>query len=194
MQRHIFLYGPSGIGKSSLLQEILGPMLCQAGGFVTNADYGTYGELVGFSLSPATAAGGVDGCSSERFLDCSHFPPHTNNEVYRNTGVRLLQEAAWYPFVLLDEFGGFELIIPQFRTALFELLHSEQPVIGVLKTREESAAIRRALGLGDKTETFDAELRRFLEQDENSLVLPLSGSDDMHVRRLLKTWIQKYLA
>ena len=33
-----------------------------------------------------------------------------------------------------------------------------------------------------------------VEGDENSLVLPLSGSDDMHVRKLLKTWVQEYLA
>lgn len=194
MQRHIFLYGPTGIGKSKLLHECLGPKLCQAGGFVTNADYGDYGELVGFSLSPAAAAGGVVGCSSERFLDCSRFPPKTDNEVYRNTGVRLLQEAVWYPYALLDEFGCFELIIPQFRSALFSLLRSSQPVVGVLKTREESATIRHALGLGMKTDAFDAELRRFLEWDENSLVIPFVESGESHVRNLLKTWVQEYLA
>lgn len=194
MQRHIFLTGPTGVGKSKLLRECLGPILCQAGGFITNAEYGAYRELVGFSLSPAASAGGVEGCSSECFLDCSRFPPHTNNEVYRSTGVRLLQEAVWYPYAVLDEFGGFELIIPQFRSALFELLRSSQPVVGVLKTREESSAMRRALGLGAKTDAYDSELRKFLEQDENSLVLPLSDSENIHVRNLLKTWVREYLA
>ncbi len=194
MQKHLFLTGPTGVGKSTLLRRLLGDRLSEAGGFVTEADFGVYGELTGFSLSPAASAGGVTGFVSERFLDCTHFPPQTNNEVYRSTGVRLLQEARWYSFAILDEFGGFELIIPQFRTVLLDLLNSDLPILGVLKTNEESEAMRQALGLGDKYKRYSSELRRYLAQDPDTLIIGKADREDISAIPSLNVWIQEYLS
>lgn len=193
MTRHLFLTGPTGSGKSTLLRRALGPALSRAGGFVTEAALGSYGELVGLTLSPAAAAGGVSGFVPERFLDCSRFPPHTDNEVFRGTGVRLLQEALCYPYALLDEFGGFELIIPQFRTALYALLRSELPILGALKTAEEAEAMRQALGLGEKYCRHEEELRRFLLMDENTRVIELRPTEDAAAAEALGQWAREYL-
>ena len=194
MQKHLILTGPTGVGKSTLLRRLLGERLSEAGGFVTEADLGSYGELTGFSLSPAASAGGVSGFVTERFLDCTHFPPQADNEVYRSTGVRLLQEARWYPFAMLDEFGGFELIIPQFRTALLDLLHSDLPILGVLKIDEEAEALRQALGLGEKYKRYSHELRRYLAQDPDTLVIRKDDREDLSAISPLTAWIQEYLS
>ena len=45
MEKHLFLIGPTGIGKSSLLRETLGEKLALAGGYVTEAVLGRRGEL-----------------------------------------------------------------------------------------------------------------------------------------------------
>lgn len=193
MERHLFLTGASGSGKSSLLRETLGENLALSGGYVTEAIYGSYGELTGFSLSPAAAAANIRGFEAELFLDCRHFPPRADTEVYRQTGVRLLEEAAWYPYVMLDEFGGFELIIPQFRDALMDILHSEMPVIGALKTAEEADALRKALGLGPKYHIYSQELRSFLQQDNNTRLLDLSLLSRDTARKSVQAWIRKYL-
>ena len=193
MSRHLFLIGPIGSGKSTLLRSALGPALAQAGGFVTEASLGSYGELIGFTLSPASAAGGVVGFTPERFLDCSRFPPRTDNEVFRGTGVRLLQEALWYPYALLDEIGGFELIIPQFRTALYELLRTELPILGALKSPEEAEAMRQALGLGEKYRRYGEELLLFLRRDPETQILEVRSPDDPPASAALKVWVREHL-
>ena len=193
MSRHLFLTGPTGSGKSTLLRRALGPALSQAGGFVTGPVLGPHGELDGLTLSPAAAAGGVAGYKPERFLDCRRFPPSTDNEVFRGTGVRLLQEAVWYPYALLDEFGGFELIIPQFRAALYELLRTELPILGALKTTEEAEAMRQALGLGEKFRRYEEELQRFLQQDEYTRIIELRSPEDPFAAEALKEWVTDYL-
>lgn len=193
LARHLFLTGPTGSGKSTLLRAALGNSLRQAGGFVTEAVCGPHGELDGLALSPAAAAGGVSGFEAARFLDCRSFPPRTDNEVFRLTGVRLLQEATWYPFVLLDEIGGFELIIPQFRTALYELLRAELPIIGALKTPEEAEAMRQALGLGDKFCRYEDELLRFLRQDKDTQILDVRTRSDAAAVEILTRWKQEQL-
>ena len=193
MARHLFLTGPTGSGKSTLLRRALGPALRQAGGFVTEAACGSYGELVGFTLSPAAVAGGVAGFTPECFLDCRRFPPHTDNEVWRSTGVRLLEEAGWYPYALLDEFGGYELIVPQFRSALYALLRTELPILGALKTAEEAEAMRRTLGLGEKFCAYEEEFRRFLRQDADTQILELRSPEDPIAADALTDWVSKYL-
>ena len=193
MARHLFLTGPTGCGKSTLLRRALGPRLREAGGFVTEAVCGPRGELEAFTLSPAAKAGGVVGFTPERFLDCSHFPPHTDNEVFRRTGVRLLEEAPWYPYALLDEFGGFELIVPQFRTALYALLRAEQPLVGALRTAEEAEAMRQALGLGEKLHGYGEELRRFLRQDDHTQIVELRSPEDPAAAEALAHWVEENL-
>lgn len=193
MTRHLFLTGPTGSGKSTLLRRALGTALSRAGGFITEAVYGSYGELVGFALSPAAAAGGIAGFAPERFLDCSRFPPRADNEVFRRTGVRLLQEAVWYPYALLDEFGGHELLVPQFRAALYALLRSELPIVGALRTPEEAEALRQALGLGEKYRSYPEELLQFLRQDENSRILEVRSPDDPAAADALARWALEYL-
>ena len=193
MPKHLFLTGPVGCGKSALLRRALGSALSSAGGFITQAEYGSYGELTGLTLSPAAAAAGVSGFTAERFLDCSHFPPSTNNEVFRETGVRLLQEASWYPFACLDEFGGFELIIPQFRSALYELLSSDLPLVGTVKPLEEADAMRQALGLGNKVLSYLHELHRVLQEDPDTLLLSVSGPEDEGAYEALMAWKREYL-
>ena len=193
MERHLFLIGPSGSGKSSLLREVLGEKLALSGGYVTEAVYGNYGELNGFSLSPAAAAANISGFEAEMFLDCRRFPPRADTEVFRRTGVRLLSEAAWYPYVVLDEFGGFELIIPQFRDALMDILYSEIPVIGALRTQEEAEALREALGLGQKYHTYAQQLRNYIQHDKNTRLLDLSTLSRDDVRKSVQTWVGQHL-
>ena len=127
MKKRLFLTGPSGVGKTTIIRQALGDSLAYAGGFVTERVLDEQGKLLGYDLLPAAAALSGQAYQRWRFLDYSGPKAEKDNEVFRNQGVRLLQEAEYYPFVLLDEIGGFEMLIPQFRNALAELLNSDLP-------------------------------------------------------------------
>ncbi|MCR5090657.1 MAG: nucleoside-triphosphatase [Oscillospiraceae bacterium] len=171
MKRKIFLSGPAFSGKSGMIREVLGSRLKIAGGFCTELSQAADGGLQGCSLLPAAMAGGEAGFHSELFLDLRRTPPGHDNEVFRVKAVRLLEEAAWYPFAVLDEIGGLDLAIPQFRVALTGLLGTDLPVLGVLKSREETAQLRELFGLGERFLGYYDELYERLRRDPDTEIL-----------------------
>lgn len=192
MQKHLFLTGPAGCGKSEAIRHTLGPALLSAGGFVTEHERGKDGKLQRSLLLPAAAAGGAEGFDALAYLDLRGSTPLHDNEVFRSEGVRLLQEGAWYPFSILDAIGGFELLIPQFRAALADTLSSDQPLLCVLMARKESEALCRRLGLGERVQANIAQLWKVLQADPDSLIVELSGLHRRKALRLLEQWAEEY--
>lgn len=193
MKKHLFLYGPSCCGKTRLIQEELGASLAMAGGYVTRAALDSSGKLLGYDLLPAAAAAGVEGYEALRFLDHSSVPPKRDNEVFRGPAVQLLKEAEYYSFSVIDEFGGFEMVIPQYREQLAEFLSSEQPCIGVLKSPESAEALRRCFGLGEKYTMLTSRLRQVLEEDADTVLLRTKGCEDETTRRIVRQWVKEYV-
>lgn len=192
MKKHLFLTGVSGSGKSTLINEVLGERLCSAGGFITRRAEDGAGNLLGFDLMPACTAGGVQGFEAQRILDYSVRPPKAFTEVFRSYGVQLLDEAQYYPFSVIDEFGGFEIIVPQFRAKLADFLSYEQPIIGVLKGLENAQQLRHSLGLGEKYIAFANRLKAALEDDSQTMIIDLASTDSAYARRLVTQWAEEY--
>ena len=183
MQRRLFLCGPSGCGKSAMIRAALAESLAGAGGFVTERVSAPDGRLLGFDLLPSAAAGGIEGFEGARFLDYSCDPPKKDNEVFRLEAVRLLQEAEYYPYVLLDE---------QFRAALADFLSSSVPCIGVIKDLAGVYEQQRHFGLGERFPALALKLREALERDGDTLVLDTSGRGDEHAAALVRRWTESY--
>ncbi len=193
MQRRLFITGSSGVGKSTLLRQLLGDKLALAGGFVTERKIDETGSLLGFDILPAAAAAGVEGLEGQRFLDYSANPPRADNEVFRSFGVQLLSEAQYYPFAILDEFGGYELLIPQFRNALGQLLNSNVPCIGALKGAASARELRRRFRLGDKFTAYTKQLHSALQADPDTLIIELRRQGDKKAAEAVKQWINEYV-
>ena len=192
MQKHLFLTGKTGCGKSLAIRETLGDRLQTAGGFVSETMLDPGGAALCRSLLPAAAAGGVEGFEPLPYLDLRCVPPMHDNEVLRTEGVRLLRESAWYPYAVLDPIGSFELLIPQFRAALAELLNSEVPTVGVLLPQKEAEAVCSRLGLGERVKLNIAQLWKALRADPDTLILDASGLHRKRTLRLLETWAEEY--
>lgn len=192
MKKHLFLTGVSGSGKSTLINEVLGERLSSVGGFVTLRQTDDAGKLLGFDILPACAAGGVEGFEPQRILDYTVKPPKAFTEVFRSYGVQLLDEAQYYPFSVIDEFGGFEIIVPQFRAKLAEFLSYDQPIIGVIKGAENAEQLRRSLGLGEKYTAFYSRLRAALEGNSQTMIVDLSSMDNDTARSLVSQWADEY--
>ena len=173
-----------------ILRE-LGESLASAGGFITEQAVGEEGSLLGLDLFP-TAAAAVDGFIGARFLDMTVVPPKTDNEVFRVEAVRLLQEAPYYPFAVLDSIGGFELVIPQFREALAAFLSSSVPCIGILRPLEEAELMRGFLGLGERYTAFVARLRSALEADDETMLLDVPGELEAGHIAALHQWVETF--
>ena len=150
--------------------------------------------MLGCTLMPAAAAGGVEGFEKELFLDLRQFPPLHDSEVFRGSGVRYLEEAEWYPFAVLDEIGGMDLIIPQFRVALDALLRSELPVLGVLKTEEDAEQLRQALGPGQRFREFSEQLHRTLRRDPDTEILRIEADAAREAGEAVAAWAAEYAA
>ena len=192
MQKRLFLCGPSGCGKTTMIRSALGESMAECGGFVTERAGGADGRLLGYDLLPAAAAAGVEGFAPLRFLNYAAEPPIRDNEVFRVEAVRLLQEAEYYPFAVLDEIGGFELVIPQFRAQLAAFLSSAVPCIGVLKAFDGVEELQERFGLGEKYPVLWRRLREALESDPDTLVIDVRGRGDEPVEQAVREWAAAY--
>lgn len=192
IKKHLFLIGASGCGKTTMIRNALGPLAAIAGGFVTERVKDENGRALGYDLMPAAAVGGVEGYERLRFLDYTVEPPVHNNEFFRVEAAQMLEEAQYYPFSMIDEFGGFELIIPQFREALADFLSTEQPIIGVIKDFDNAEQLRNHLGLGERYSLYVQRLREALLNDPDTLILQTKGRYDENARRIVEAWVQEY--
>lgn len=192
MKKHLFLTGVSGIGKTTIIRQALGSAAGYAGGFITERVADGDGSIEGFDLYPAAAAIGHDGFDGQRFLDLGTVPPQKDNEVFRESAAQMLREAEFYPFVILDEIGGFEMLIPQFRNELAQLLNSDAPIIGVIKGAENAEELRASFGLGEKFTMLTDNLRAVLANDEDTVVIEVKQRGDETARRIVEAWVKEY--
>ena len=192
MKKHLFLTGVSGIGKTTIIRQALGSAAGYAGGFITERVADGDGSVEGFDLYPAAAAIGHDGFDGLRFLDLGTTPPRKDNEVFRESAAQMLREAGFYPLVMLDEIGGFEMLIPQFRNELAQLLNSDAPIIGVIKGAENAEELRASFGLGEKFTMLTDNLRAVLANDEDTVVIEVKQRGDETARRIVEAWVKEY--
>lgn len=192
MKKHLFLTGVSGIGKTTIIRQALGSAAGYAGGFITERVADGDGSVEGFDLYPAAAAIGHDGFDGLRFLDLGTTPPRKDNEVFRESAAQMLREAGFYPFVMLDEIGGFEMLIPQFRNELAQLLNSDAPIIGVIKGAENAEELRASFGLGEKFTMLTDNLRAVLANDEDTVVIEVKQRGDETAKRIVEAWVKEY--
>ena len=193
MKRRLFLSGPIGCGKSTLVRNALGGAAKNAGGFVTVRALDETGALVGFDLLPACALACKDRqCPAFRFLSFSGADVRRSRGAFRTEAVRMLEKAAEKPFAVMDEFGGFELLVPEFSAALTAFLRSGLPCVGVLKTPEATEALHARVSLPSAYLARAAELRAALAADPDTEILQTTGKDDQNAKAALAAWVEEY--
>ena len=153
----LFLEGPIGIGKTSLLMRCMGVLRMTAGGFIVRRLLTEDGRVRGFSLASPGASDKVSlpfsRDASNIFIEHSDSGSVRRPEVLEEGMLSLLAGAEKRSLVVLDEIGGVELLIPRVMARLCEVLDSGTPCAGVFKSRENARGM--AAGLGLPGEYFD---------------------------------------
>ena len=175
MKRRLFLTGPIGCGKSTAITQALGDKSTRCGGFLTRRHREPH---LHFTLESP------DGQYSETFLDFPDGKPRLNMDAFSQLGVSLLSGN----ILVLDEIGGIELLCPDFAAALMQVLQRDIPVIGVMKGEGPASKMIRKLGLGDAYVQKAEDLRRWMRQDENTLLYECSQFDPEGLR-LAREWV-----
>lgn len=185
----LFLEGTSRTGKSTLLRECLLPYKERLGGFscqrLWEKDFCRCYRMI-----PA----------SDFQLDQDYRPDlphifryHRNQypEIFKDYGVHLLENASHYPLILLDEIGGAELLVPEFRQALYRVLSGSTPCIGVLKEASKAEFMKRTVGYGEEVIFYNEELRNFLHQLPNCHFLRFEQNQRDTVKKEIDRFLER---
>lgn len=161
MTGHLFLTGPKGVGKSTLIRGLLAEESGPLGGFFTVKHEG------GVYLLPAARERAF---TSENFLfRCGHGSDPAR---FDDLGCAALADTAGCRLLVMDELGPHEAEAVRFQTAVFRALDGEIPILGVLQQTESEFLQRiahhpRVTVLTVSVENRDAlaaELRRWRDE------------------------------
>ena len=183
--KNLFLTGPVGCGKSTSIAAALGDALPKAGGFLTVRQKDEEGRAIAYWLQRP------DGRDGQVIIQYRQKPYTMHLEVFEDLGIRLLEEAKAYDFVILDEIGGFEVLSDSFLKALMELLKSDVPCIGVMKGAAPASKMIQKLGLGDAYVQRAESLRQWMREDENTQLYECSQFDPEGLRQA-EEWVKKH--
>lgn len=124
----IFLQGPPGVGKTTLLFMSLKALRVNYGGFVVKKVYAA-GKRVAMDMVDLGLG------HRARLVSFTYAgEPSVNLGSFSSVGVGAIRTAlARAELVVMDELGRFELPVPDFLQAVFDALDSSVRVVGVIK-------------------------------------------------------------
>ena len=175
---NLFIEGPIQTGKSTTIRNVLkdafGPELSGVRGFTSQRITDPAGKLLAFRLAPADAEISIVADPSRLDNIFKSFTPdgtRVDMTVFETAGIDYMKKAladaraGRAHTILLDEIGGHELASEKFRRQLYELLDSEIPCIGVIKSSENTRHMDADLlqlnqELHDRITGFSCHLRR----------------------------------
>ena len=187
MKPRLFLTGPSGIGKSTMISRELGERIRRAGGFLTVRDRNEEGRVTGFDIYSADGYGPRD-----RFLDMTGERPRVDLEVFSGAGLDYLRRAEERPFAVLDEIGGVELLNDRFMDELARYLGGSQPCIGVMKGPGPAGKLVEMMGLTVRYELARRALYDHLADDPNTMLLEVTDREDEKALTAVREWAEEY--
>ncbi|MBE6041167.1 MAG: hypothetical protein E7220_01445 [Clostridiales bacterium] len=170
---NLFLSGNIRIGKSSLIRKCLIPYKNVLGGFSSQRLLDKSGKVVGYRLADADDFD-VDRLSdpalSNVFISFEDGVRTTDLSVFEDNACRMLTPRPGTRIMLLDEIGGLELRSEIFRSSIYELLRSDTPCIGVIKSK-----VRQP-----EEQLCNKDLRNYLANDPGSTIIELDNNDPLY--------------
>lgn len=145
LQNVRLLVGPPGVGKSTVLRQVVERLGERAGGFMTH-EVRENGERIGFEI--VTLEGERASLASKQHpspyaMGLPFWTYTVNLDAVEQVAVpALLRAVAARQLVVIDEIGPMELFSERFQQVLWELLESDVPIFGTIVERPHPVADR----------------------------------------------------
>jgi nucleoside-triphosphatase len=131
---NLFVTGQPGVGKTTLIERVLGALDVRAGGFYTR-EIRRCGSRVGFAI---VGLDGTEGVLAQVGLESPFRVGRygVNRRDLERVGVPAIERAIRdAELVVMDEIGRMELCSEAFQSAVIRALDSPAPVLGTLQAR-----------------------------------------------------------
>lgn len=138
--KNILITGNPGVGKTTLIRDIISKLNVSAGGFYTSEVRDENGKRWGFKIisldGREEVLASVDIIGRHRVSKYGVSP-----EAVDRIGVTAIRNALIHnDIVIIDEIGRMELTSKQFRDAFMEALNSPKPVLGTIAIKQVNTA------------------------------------------------------
>lgn len=194
MKQILFLEGNMQVGKSTIIlnninhlpKSDLGGFLCQR--LIKEAKTKAFRLISAESEEILTLKYNPD--LSDIFLEEVFGKWIKNERVFLTKGIECLSCLTSKELIILDEIGGFELLLDEFREKLFEILKGDVPVLGVIKSNNNGMIMKNSIGLNNDYWTYYEKLRGDIEGLLGGKILNVNkiniSSVDNEVKKFLK--------
>jgi len=140
--RNILITGSPGVGKTTLIRNIVSKLDVSAGGFYTAEVRDENGKRWGFKIisldGREEVLASVDTISIRRVSKYG-----VNVEAVDGIGVTALREAlSCYEIIVIDEIGRMELVSKRFRDVTLKALDSRKIVLGTVAMKDTNFSKR----------------------------------------------------
>jgi nucleoside-triphosphatase len=138
--KNILITGNPGVGKTTLIQNIISKLNISAGGFYTAEVRDENGKRWGFKI--ISLDGREDVLASVELISQRKVSKYgVDVAAVDRIGVTAIRDAlSRDDVVVIDEIGRMELTSEQFRDVVMEALDSPKPVLGTIAIRDTSLA------------------------------------------------------
>lgn len=217
--KNLLLEGFPGTGKTSLILKLLGERITRAGGFSTVRLHYPDGTVAGYRVKRACDMACPDEDYRDdlenvflRFLPDGRVK---DEQVFIRFATQALNDGAdgagspapshgaagefnshapadGGRFLLMDEFGGVEIVDSEFCETLRRAISSDTPVIGVLKSRRNSEKMSQNFSLGDDYMRAYDSLRSFIESAD-SVIVDLQEVGVEKASEMILEWMRENL-
>ena len=136
--KNILITGNPGVGKTTLIRDIISKLNISAGGFYTAEVRDDSGKRWGFKI---IALNGREGVMASVDLISQYRVSRYGVDIAAidRVGVAAIRDALEHnDMVVIDEIGRMELFSKQFQDAVLEALDSPKPVLGTIALKDTS--------------------------------------------------------
>lgn len=190
--RHFFLTGASGIGKSTLLMEVLKEFDFPISGFFSQRQLLPDLSTGGFRLLPwhknlpLTASYQAE--TSDLFIKKTNNGWKKDLSIFQTTAIKLMNQNT--PLKCLDEIGGAELLVPEFLNALYTLLQSDISCVGVIKSPENLTSMMTRVAMENHEAVKLQKLHQDMTLQFNCFITELTQDNQEKVKHNLKFFLE----